>query len=79
MTRRRDFLIGMGALPLDAVLLIVGGVIGAQIGTQLGAKLRAEQLRILLALLVLAVCGKLALDLFLRPDDLYSLTPGILR
>ena len=62
-----------------AVLLIVGGVIGAQIGTQLGAKLRAEQLRILLALLVLAVCGKLALDLFLRPDDLYSLTPGILR
>lgn len=59
-----------------AILLIVGGVIGAQIGTQLGARLRAEQLRILLALLVLAVCGKLALDLFLRPDDLYSIVPG---
>lgn len=56
-----------------AVLLIVGGVVGAQIGTQLGSKLRAEQLRILLALLVLLVCGKLALDLFLRPDDIYSL------
>lgn len=57
-----------------AVLLIVGGVLGAQVGTTLGARLRAEQLRILLALLVLAVCGKLALDLFLRPDDLYSIT-----
>ncbi|WP_330448713.1 sulfite exporter TauE/SafE family protein [Paracoccus marcusii] len=57
-----------------AVLLIVGGVIGAQIGTTLGARLRAEQLRILLALLVLAVCGKLALDLFLTPDDLFVIT-----
>ena len=59
-----------------AVLLIVGGVIGAQVGTHLGARLRAEQLRILLALLVLGVCGKLALDLFLRPDELYSITQG---
>ncbi|MDT1062845.1 sulfite exporter TauE/SafE family protein [Paracoccus sp. CPCC 101403] len=61
-----------------AVLLIIGGVVGAQIGTTLGAKLRAEQLRILLALLVLAVCGKLGLDLVLKPDDLYSLTPGVI-
>ncbi|NHF71919.1 sulfite exporter TauE/SafE family protein [Paracoccus xiamenensis] len=60
-----------------AVLLIVGGVTGAQIGAYLGARLRAEQLRILLALVVLAVCVKLAMDLFLTPDDLYSLTPGI--
>ena len=60
-----------------ALLLIVGGVIGAQLGTQLGARLRAEQLRILLALVVLGVCAKLAMDLFLRPDNLFSLTPGI--
>lgn len=60
-----------------AVLLIIGGVVGAQIGTGLGAKLRAEQLRILLALLVLLVCGKLALDLFLTPDDLYAITAGV--
>ena len=59
-----------------AVLLIVGGVVGAQIGTQLGARLRAEQLRVLLALLVLAVCGRLALDLVIRPDDLYSIANG---
>jgi hypothetical protein len=44
-----------------AVLLLVGGVVGAQIGTRLGTYLKAEQLRILLAIMVLAVCGKLAL------------------
>ena len=59
-----------------AVLLIVGGVIGAQVGTQLGAKLRAEQLRFLLALMVLAVAAKLAVDLVLRPEDLFSLGWG---
>ncbi|MGB8623242.1 MAG: sulfite exporter TauE/SafE family protein, partial [Paracoccaceae bacterium] len=59
-----------------AVLLLVGGVIGAQLGTQLGLRLKAEQMRILLALLVMAVCGKLALDLFLHPADLFSLETG---
>ncbi|MGG7644966.1 sulfite exporter TauE/SafE family protein [Rhodovulum sp. YNF3179] len=59
-----------------AVLLLVGGVIGAQIGTRIGVKMKAEQLRILLALLVLAVCLKLGLDLLLRPDELYSLGNG---
>lgn len=56
-----------------AVLLLVGGVIGAQIGTVIGARLRAEQLRILLALMVLAVCGKLALDLLIQPTELFSI------
>ena len=56
-----------------AVLLLVGGVIGAQIGTRIGTRLKAEQLRILLALMVLIVCGKLALDLLLMPSELYSL------
>ena len=62
-----------------AVLLILGGVIGAQIGTTLGARLRAEQLRILLALLVLAVAGKIALDLLIEPSELYSLAPALVR
>lgn len=56
-----------------AVLLLIGGVIGAQIGTRIGVKLKAEQLRILLAIMVLAVCGKLALDLLLMPTELYSI------
>ena len=56
-----------------AVLLLVGGVIGAQFGTMIGTKMKAEQLRILLAMMVLVVCGKLALDLLLQPSELYSL------
>ena len=57
---------------LLALVLIIGGVIGAQIGVRVGVKLRAEQTRILLALLVLAVAGKIALDLLLQPDELFS-------
>ena len=56
-----------------AVLLLVGGVFGAQIGTRIGTKLKAEQLRILLAIMVLTVCGKLAFDLLVMPSELYSL------
>ena len=59
-----------------AVLLLVGGVIGAQIGTRIGVKMKAEQLRILLAIMVLAVCGKLALELLLQPAELYSIAAG---
>jgi uncharacterized membrane protein YfcA len=60
-----------------AVLLLVGGVVGAQIGTRLGTYLNAEQLRILLAIMVLAVCGKLAFDLLVMPAELYTLgRPG---
>ncbi len=56
-----------------ALILLVGGVVGTQIGVNLGQRLRAEQLRILLALLVVGVCLKLAADLVIRPDELYSL------
>ena len=59
-----------------AVLLLVGGVVGAQIGARIGVHLKAEQLRILLAIMVLAVCGKLALDLLMMPSELYSLGAG---
>lgn len=59
-----------------AVLLFVGGVVGAQVGTRIGVKLPAEQLRILLALLVLGVCGKLAFDLLVQPAELYSIGGG---
>ncbi|MGJ8594319.1 sulfite exporter TauE/SafE family protein [Sulfitobacter sp.] len=59
-----------------AVLLLVGGVIGAQIGTRIGVKMKAEQLRILLAIMVLIVCGKLALELLLQPAELYSIATG---
>jgi uncharacterized membrane protein YfcA len=56
-----------------ALLLLIGGVVGAQFGTRAGGKLRGEQTRLLLSLLVVAVAGKLAIDLVLTPADLYSL------
>jgi uncharacterized membrane protein YfcA len=56
-----------------ALALIVGGVFGAQLGSNAGARLRGEHLRILLAAIVLLVCGKLAYDLIATPADLYSL------
>ncbi len=59
-----------------AVILLTGGVIGAQIGTRIGVKLKAEQLRILLAAMVLLMCGKLALDLLLMPSELFSIGAG---
>lgn len=59
-----------------AVVLLVGGVIGAQVGAIVGLRLKAEQLRVLLALLVLAVCFKLGLDLAIKPADVYSLGWG---
>ena len=57
-----------------AMLLMTGGVIGAQYGTRIGQKLRGEQLRALLALLVLAVGLRLAIELFVTPDDVFSVT-----
>ncbi len=56
-----------------ALLLLIGAVIGAQLGAKAGAKLRGEQLRILLAAMVLAVCAKLGYDLTITPSDLYSI------
>ena len=54
-----------------ALLLLLGAVIGAQFGTKLGSYLRGEQLRGLLALMVLAVSAKLAFDLVATPADPY--------
>lgn len=61
---------------LLALLLLPGSVIGAQIGARVGVHLKAEQLRALLAAMVLAVCIKLGFELFITPDDLYSLSIG---
>lgn len=57
-----------------AMLLLVGGVIGAQIGARVGSKIQAEQLRGLLALIVLAVCIVMGIDLVSHPANLYSIS-----
>jgi uncharacterized membrane protein YfcA len=56
-----------------AFLLIVGGVIGGQYGAYAGQRLRGEQLRLLLAVIVLAVAARLLLGLLLPPEELFSL------
>jgi uncharacterized membrane protein YfcA len=60
-----------------ALLLVIGGVIGAQIGARSGQKLRAEQLRALLAVMVLAVAGRFLVDLVLEPDEFYSISTAL--
>ena len=57
-----------------AFVLMVGGVIGAQFGAQAGQRLKAEQMRALLAMLVLIVCVRVLFELVARPDDLFTLS-----
>jgi uncharacterized membrane protein YfcA len=59
-----------------ALLLLAGGVIGAQIGARVGVRLQGEQLRGLLALMVLSVCIKIGYDLMVTPVDLYTIGLG---
>ncbi len=59
---------------LLAVLLLLGSTLGAQVGAKVSKKLKGEQLKILLASLVLLVMVKMFLDLVLPPHLL--LTPG---
>ena len=56
-----------------SILLLVGAVVGAQFGTKLGGYLKGEQLRGLLALMVLGVCAKIGYDLWAPPVDPYSI------
>jgi uncharacterized protein len=56
-----------------ALLLVIGGVIGGQFGATAGQKLKGEQLRLLLAVIVLAVSIRLLIGLLVTPNDLYSL------
>ena len=59
-----------------ALLLLLGSVTGAQLGTRVGARLPGEQLRAMLAILVLAVAVKLLYDMIATPDALYIVSWG---
>jgi len=59
-----------------AAILILGGVFGVQYGVRFAAKLRGEQIRFLLALLILAVAACLFVEMVARPADLYSVVAG---
>jgi uncharacterized membrane protein YfcA len=55
-----------------ALILMVGGVTGAQFGARAGQRIRGEHLRLLLGLLILMVGIRFAIELAIRPDDLYT-------
>lgn len=57
-----------------AILLLTGSVLGAQVGTKLSYRLPAENLRGLLALLVLAVAARMAVELFIEPRNPFTIT-----
>ncbi len=57
---------------LLAFILLTGGVVGSHFGSVMSQRLRGEQLRGLLALLLLVVAGKLLVDLTLTPGDLFT-------
>lgn len=59
-----------------AMSLIVGGVVGAQIGARVGRRVSAENLRALLAVMVVSVCMKLAWDLVATPAELFAIMPS---
>jgi hypothetical protein len=56
-----------------AAFLMVGGVVGARYGAKTGRRLKAAQLRLLLALLVLAIAGRLIYELYVQPHPEYRL------
>ena len=60
---------------LLAILLLTGAVVGAQFGSKYSVRMKGEQLRALLAIMVLGVCIKIIVDLVTKPADLYSITP----
>jgi uncharacterized membrane protein YfcA len=59
-----------------ALLLLIGSVVGAQIGVRIGRKLKADQLKILMAVLVLGVMVKMLMGLLLRPEFMVAYRGG---
>jgi uncharacterized membrane protein YfcA len=55
-----------------AGLLLLGSVIGAQYGARLAQKMKPELLRMILAIVVLAVAFRLGIQLTYRPEEIYS-------
>lgn len=55
-----------------ASMLILSGVIGTQIGVKLSHKIKGVVARIILAILIISVSLELAAELFVKPENLFS-------
>jgi uncharacterized protein len=62
-----------------ALILIVGSVIGAQFGARTGQNLKGEHFRLLLAILIFGVAVRFAVEIVVRPQEPFSITPMELR
>ena len=60
--------------PFLALLLIFGSVLGTKLGARIGARLPAEKLRLILALVVVAVAAKMVVTLVVPPGEIYEMT-----
>jgi uncharacterized protein len=58
---------------LLAIVLLAGGLAGTQVGARMGTRLKGDQLRFLLALMIVGVWIKLVYDVVSTPAYLYSL------
>lgn len=61
---------------LLALILMIGGVVGVQYGARVGSRLRSEQLRLMIALLIVGMAIRLSFDLLAAPNDLFSIAPA---
>ena len=59
-----------------ALILLLGSTVGAQFGAKISRRLKGDQLKIILASLVLLVMVKMLLGLLLKPDILLSFIGG---
>jgi uncharacterized membrane protein YfcA len=60
--------------PFLALILILGSAFGTQWGTRAGMRLPAEKLRLILALVVVAVAIKMVFGVLVAPHEAYSMT-----
>ncbi|MBF0678611.1 MAG: sulfite exporter TauE/SafE family protein [Devosia sp.] len=71
------FLHALQTQSVDTILafcLMVGSVAGAQFGASAGQHLPGEKLRVLLAILILAIAIRFGLGVLISPDDPFTLT-----
>ncbi len=58
-----------------AGLLLIGSVTGAQLGTRIASFAKPEHLRLVLAMIVLLIALRMAFNLGVRPDEVYTVVP----
>jgi hypothetical protein len=56
-----------------ALIMMAGGVIGAQVGVRVAKHLKGASARIALAVIIIGVCVRMLMELFMQPSDIFKL------